>query len=159
MSKKTIRLSEKDFQKKLNEAVLKTVRNILKEGFDDSEMAEKWIEAERQLGSENMLQEVYNYFNSNQLMNFLQQIDYDYDLCLFNPAFNYDEDDDDENDSLYEEIDNSQRPIYQTTDKSNNVINVYQISDDSWKVICNGKQYSLPDEMTARRYADQLAAK
>ena len=83
MAKKTIRLSEKNFQKKLNEAVVKSVRKILKEGFANRDMDEKWIDAERQIGSENMLQEVYNYFSGDQLRDFLMSLDNDYDLELF----------------------------------------------------------------------------
>ena len=98
MVKKTIRLSEKDFQKKLNEAVVESVRKILKEGFADRGMDEKWVDAERQIGSENMLQEVYNYFDGDQLRDFLKSLDNDYDLGLFEDEA-YDEEEDEEFDA------------------------------------------------------------
>ena len=83
MKHKQIKLNESDFKKLVKEAVKKAVRAKLNEGFADREMDEKWIDAERQLGSENMLQEVYNYFDGNQLIDFLRSIDQDYDMGLF----------------------------------------------------------------------------
>ncbi len=83
MANKQITLNEDNFKKFLKEAVKKAVKAKLNEGFADRELDEKWIEAERQLGSENMLQEVYYYFDGNQLRDFLENIDNDYDLGLF----------------------------------------------------------------------------
>ena len=60
MNHKQLKLNESDFKKLVKEAVKKAVRAKLNEGFADREMDEKWIDAERQLGSENMLQEVYS---------------------------------------------------------------------------------------------------
>lgn len=76
---KKITLNEQQF----NTIVKESVKRILKEGFADRGLDEKWIDAERQIGSENMLQEVYNYFNSDQLKDFLESLDNDYDLGLF----------------------------------------------------------------------------
>ena len=101
MAHKQIKLNENDFKNLLKEAVKKIVKAKLNEGFADREMDEKWIDAERQLGSENMLQEVYNYFDSNQLIDFLRSIDQDYDMGLF-------EDTEDEEDDDTWEISNSQ---------------------------------------------------
>lgn len=83
MANKQITLNEDNFKKFLKEAVKKAVKAKLNEGFADRDLDEKWIEAERQLGSENMLQEVYNYFDGNQLRDFLENIDNDYDMGLF----------------------------------------------------------------------------
>lgn len=83
MANKQITLNEEKFRSFLKEAVKKAVKAKLNEGFADRELDEKWIEAERQLGSENMLQEVYNYFDGNQLRDFLESIDNDYDMGLF----------------------------------------------------------------------------
>ena len=91
MAHKQIKLNENDFKNLIKEAVKKAVKAKLNEGFADREMDEKWIDAERQLGSENMLQEVYNYFDGDQLMDFLRSIDQDYDMGLFED--DYDEED------------------------------------------------------------------
>ena len=98
MAHKQIKLNENDFKKLLKEAVKKAVKTKLNEGFADMEMDEKWIDAERQLGSENMLQEVYNYFDSNQLMDFLHSIDQDYDMGLFDTE-EYEEDEENDEES------------------------------------------------------------
>jgi hypothetical protein len=95
MAHKQIKLNENDFKKLVKEAVKKAVKAKLNEGFADREMDEKWIDAERQLGSENMLQEVYNYFDGNQLIDFLRSIDQDYDMGLFENE-EYNEEDDNE---------------------------------------------------------------
>lgn len=97
MTHKQIKLNENDFKKLVKEAVKKVVKTKLNEGFADREMDEKWIDAERQLGSENMLQEVYNYFDGNQLIDFLRSIDQDYDMGLFE-----DEVDDEEEDEEFD---------------------------------------------------------
>ena len=97
MAHKQIKLNENDFKKLVKEAVKKAVKAKLNEGFADTEMDEKWIEAERQIGIENMLQEVYNYFDGNQLMDFLRSIDRDYDMGLFE-----DEVDDEEEDAEFD---------------------------------------------------------
>lgn len=97
MAHKQIKLNEKDFKKLVKEAVKRAVKVKLNEGFADREMDEKWIDAERQLGSENMLQEVYNYFDGNQLIDFLRSIDQDYDMGLFE-----DEVDDEEEDEEFD---------------------------------------------------------
>jgi hypothetical protein len=83
MAHKQIKLNENDFKKLVKETVKRVVKTKLNEGFADREMDEKWIDAERQLGSENMLQEVYNYFSGDQLKDFLRSIDQDYDMGLF----------------------------------------------------------------------------
>ena len=83
MKHKQIKLNENDYKKLVKEVVKKAVKAKLNEGFADRETDEKWIDAERQLGSENMLQEVYNYFDGNQLIDFLRSIDQDYDMGLF----------------------------------------------------------------------------
>ena len=83
MTNKQITLTEKDFRYVLKEAVKEVVKVKLNEGFADRKWDELWIEAERQLGSENMLQEVYNYFDGDQLRDFLKSVDNDYDLGLF----------------------------------------------------------------------------
>ena len=101
MAHKQIKLNENDFKNLVKETVKKAVKAKLNEGFADREMDEKWIDAERQLGSENMLQEVYNYFDGNQLIDFLRSIDQDYDMGLF-------EDTEDEEDDDTWEISNSQ---------------------------------------------------
>ena len=95
MANKQITLNEEKFRSFLKEAVKKAVKAKLNEGYADREWDEKWIEAERQLGSENMLQEVYNYFDGNLLRDFLESIDQDYDLGLFDSE-EYDEEDDNE---------------------------------------------------------------
>ena len=97
MAHKQIKLNENNFKKLVKEAVKKAVKSKLNEGFADREMDEKWIEAERQLGSENMLQEIYNYFDGNQLIDFLRSIDQDYDMGLFENS--YDEEEDEELDA------------------------------------------------------------
>lgn len=94
MAHKQIKLNENDFKNLLKEAVKKAVKAKLNEGFADREMDEKWIDAERQLGSENMLQEVYNYFDGNQLIDFLRSINQDYDMGLFED--DYEEESDEE---------------------------------------------------------------
>ena len=94
MTNKQIRLNESEFKKLLKETVMNAVKATLNEGFADREMWEKWIDAEQQLGSENMLIEVYEYFSGDQLRDFLQSIDGDYDLGLFDDE--YDEEEDDE---------------------------------------------------------------
>lgn len=93
MAHKQIKLNENDFRKLLKEAVKKAVKAKLNEGFADREMDEKWIDAERQLGSENMLQEVYNYFDGNQLIDFLRSIDQDYGMGLFEDTEGEEDDD------------------------------------------------------------------
>ena len=92
MTKKTIRITQGEFQRMLNETVKKVIAHRLNEGFADREMDEKWIDAERQLGSENMLQEVYNYFDSDQLTDFLHSLDEENDLGLFDDAYEEEED-------------------------------------------------------------------
>lgn len=94
MAHKQIKLNENDFKKLVKEAVKKAVKAKLNEGFADKEMDEKWIDAERQLGSKNMLQEVYNYFDSNQLTDFLRSIDQDYGMGLFEDTEDEEEYDD-----------------------------------------------------------------
>lgn len=101
MAHKQIKLNENDFKKLVKEVVKKAVKAKLNEGFADREMDEKWIDAERQLGSENMLQEVYNYFDGNQLIDFLRSIDQDYDMGLFEDDYEEEEDDEDNGNTPY----------------------------------------------------------
>jgi hypothetical protein len=101
MTHKQIKLNENDFKKLVKEAVKKAVKAKLNEGFADREMDEKWIDAERQLGSENMLQEVYNYFDGNQLIDFLRSIDQDYDMGLFEDDVDDEEYDEESGDLPY----------------------------------------------------------
>lgn len=100
MAKKKITLTEEQFRDKVKSAVRESVKRILKEGFADRELDEKWIDAERQMGSENMLMEVYNYFDADQLEDFLRSIDGDWDLGLFEDEYSDDEEEEEE-----EEID------------------------------------------------------
>ena len=99
MGNKQITLNEGNFKKFLKEAVKKAVKAKLNEGFADREMWEKWSDAEAQLGSENMLQEVYEYFSGDQLRDFLESIDNDYDLGLFEDNYEEEEDEEEELDS------------------------------------------------------------
>lgn len=91
MSKQQIRLSESQFHQLVKEMVNQIVKSKLNEGFADREMDEKWMDAERQIGSENMLQAVYDYFSGDQLKDFLESLDNDYDLGLFNDDYEDDE--------------------------------------------------------------------
>ena len=96
---KKITLNEQQF----NTIVKESVKRILKEGFADRGMSEKWAEAMDIMGAQRMLMEVYNYFDGDQLEDFLRCIDNDWDLGLFNE----DDDADDVEDEVWE-ISNSQ---------------------------------------------------
>lgn len=84
MSKtKKITLNEQQFIDKVRHAVRESIKRILKEGFADRGMSEKWAEAIDLMGAQRMLMEVYNYFDADQLEEFLRSIDNDWELDLF----------------------------------------------------------------------------
>ena len=80
MEKNTIKLNETDLKNIIKEAV----KNVLNEGTTIDTDQIKWDKLQEQLGSETMINELYNYLNEDQIADFIICIEKEYDL-------NYDE--------------------------------------------------------------------
>ena len=76
--------------KKIKKVLKESIKHVLKEGFNDNNLIDKWEEMVNELGSDTIVSEVFNYFGDIELIDFMKSVDGDYDLNLFND----DEDDD-----------------------------------------------------------------
>ena len=96
--KNNIKLTENS----LKAIVTESLKNILKEGMtSDNPYYEKWETIKEQLGSEQMLLDIFNYLDSSQLEQIINWFNQDYDF------FNDEENEDDDSEDLAgEENDN-----------------------------------------------------
>jgi len=74
--KKIVKLTEQDLKK----IVRNSVKRILKEGSSESAIYNQWMEVQEQMGAEQMLNELYNWLNSDQIAEFLADVTGQYDL-------------------------------------------------------------------------------
>ena len=102
MKKQQIRLSESDFNRLIKETVNQIVKARLNEGFASADMSDKFDKLAHRLGFDAFVTEVYNFFNADELEEFMRSVDNDWNLGLFD----YGEDDNEEDDDF--EISKSQ---------------------------------------------------
>ena len=94
--KNSIKLTENS----LKDIVAESLKNILKEGMtSDNPYYEKWETIKEQLGSEQMLSDIFNYLDSSQLEQIINWFDQDYDF-FGSEDEEYDEEDYPEDDDL-----------------------------------------------------------
>ena len=94
MSKQQIRLSESQFHQLVKETVNQIIKSKLNEGFANPDMADKFDKIVHKLGFNTFVTEVCNFFNADELEEFMRSVDSDWDLGLFD----YGEDDNEEDD-------------------------------------------------------------
>lgn len=77
MNKKPIRITKS----KLQQIITESVKNALKEGMtSDDPNFEKWEQIRETLGSDKMLDDIYNYLSSDELGRLVEYFNHDYDL-------------------------------------------------------------------------------
>ena len=77
MNKKPIRITKSKLQRIISECVKKT----LKEGMtSDDPNFDKWEQIRDTLGTEKMLDDIYNYLDSSELAKLVEYFNQDYDL-------------------------------------------------------------------------------
>ena len=78
--KKTIKLTNST----LKNIIAESIKNyLINEGTTDSSVADKWYQIQDMLGSEQMVNGIYNYLDSDMLKNIVEWFDTDYELGLF----------------------------------------------------------------------------
>lgn len=87
-------------ENKLKQIISESVKRILKEGSSFKEDYDNWERVKEHLGCEGMLSELYNYLSCDQISNFINAVDREYELniCTEN------KEEDDEEDELYESL-------------------------------------------------------
>ena len=73
----------KILDKKINKALKESIKHVLKEGTADEAMNDRWERMIKMMGCDEIVSELYNYFSSDQLEDFMHSLDDDYDLGLF----------------------------------------------------------------------------
>ena len=84
----------------MKQIISESVKRILKEGSSFKEDYDNWERVKEHLGCEGMLSELYNYLSCDQISNFINAVDREYELniCTEN------KEEDDEEDELYESL-------------------------------------------------------
>lgn len=88
-------------ENKLKQIISESVKRILKEGSSFKEDYVNWERVKECLGCEGMLSELYNYLSGDQIREFIEGVDREYDLNIYTEE-GYDEYD--EEDELYESL-------------------------------------------------------
>ena len=88
-------------ESKLKQIISESVKRILKEGSSFKEDYDNWERVKEHLGCEGMLSELYNYLSCDQIREFIEGVDREYDLNIYTEE-GYDEYD--EEDELYESL-------------------------------------------------------
>ena len=90
-------------ENKLKQIISESVKRILKEGSNLGEDYDNWERVKECLGCEGMLSELYNYLSGDQIREFIDGVDREYDL---NICTKYEEENGeyDEEDELYESL-------------------------------------------------------
>lgn len=88
-------------ENKLKQIITESVKRILKEGSSFKEDYVNWEKVKECLGCEGMLSELYNYLSGDQIREFIEGVDREYDLNIYTEE-GYDEYD--EEDELYESL-------------------------------------------------------
>ena len=88
-------------ENKLKQIISESVKRILKEGSSFKEDYDNWERVKEHLGCEGMLSELYNYLSGDQIREFIEGVDREYDLNIYTEE-GYDEYD--EEDELYESL-------------------------------------------------------
>jgi hypothetical protein len=83
----------KNIDKKIKKALKESIKHVLKEGFNDDNLINKWENIVNELGADTVLEEVFKYFGDIELIDFMKSIDGDYNLGLFDDEYNNDEED------------------------------------------------------------------
>jgi hypothetical protein len=89
-------------ENKLKQIISESVKRILKEGSSFKEDYVNWERVKECLGCEGMLSELYNYLSCDQISNFINAVDREYELNIYTEE-GYDEYD--KEDELYESLD------------------------------------------------------
>lgn len=77
MKKRQIRLSEA----RLHQIIRKNIKNALTEGMtSDNPAYDKWETIKNAIGSEQMLEDIFNYLDSSMLEQLVEWFDQDYEL-------------------------------------------------------------------------------
>jgi hypothetical protein len=69
-------------ENKLKQIISESVKRILKEGSNSSDDYNNWEQVKECLGCEGMLSELYNYLSCDQISNFINAVDREYELNL-----------------------------------------------------------------------------
>lgn len=65
---------------KLKQIIKECVYKVINEGVSDSNIYKKWDDAQKQLGSDTMLDAIWNYLTSDEIEKIIEYINEDYDL-------------------------------------------------------------------------------
>lgn len=74
--KRRIKLTERD----LHKIIRNQVKRVLNEGSTSQEVYNKWEDIKEVIGSERMIDDIWNYLDTNQLEKLVDWFDQDYDL-------------------------------------------------------------------------------
>lgn len=74
--KRRIRLTEGD----LHRIIRKQVKRALNEGSASQEVYNKWLDIQENIGSDRMIDDIWNYLSSSQLEQLIEYFNQDYDL-------------------------------------------------------------------------------
>jgi hypothetical protein len=93
-------------ENKLKQIISESVKRILKEGSNSSDDYNNWEQVKECLGCEGMLSELYNYLSGDQIREFIEGVDREYDLNIYTEEGydEYEEYEEDEEDELYESL-------------------------------------------------------
>lgn len=91
-------------ENKLKQIISESVKRILKEGSSFKEDYVNWEKVKECLGCEGMLSELYNYLSCDQISNFINAVDREYELNLSTKNEEVSEEYGEE-DELYESLD------------------------------------------------------
>lgn len=92
-------------ENKLKQIISESVKRILKEGSTFEEDYDNWERVKEHLGCEGMLSELYNYLSCDQISNFINAVDREYELNLSTKNEEVPEEYNEENNGLYESLD------------------------------------------------------
>lgn len=90
--KKQIKLTENDLHKMIKESVYR----VLNEGTTDATDMDAWERCKEMVGADQMLSELENWLDSDSYHQFLENMDRNYDLGLFDNDSDEDYDDEGE---------------------------------------------------------------
>lgn len=85
--KRIIRLTESE----LHDMISQSVKKVIKEGTTDQSVYNKWDEMIEQMGADAVLSELYNYLNSDQIEDFIEWMERNYDIDFGQEEDSYDE--------------------------------------------------------------------
>ena len=74
--KRTIRLTEGD----LHRIIKNQVKRVLNEGSPSQDVYNKWEDIKEYIGADRMIDDIWNYLDSNQLEKLVDWFNQDYDL-------------------------------------------------------------------------------